>query len=450
MRIGVVVLFFGVAFLLKYAAEHDLVPIEIRLAAVAAGAIALLVFGWRLREQRSGYALMLQGGGIGVLYLTVFAALRLYQLLPPTFAFVVLAGIAVFSAALSVLQDSRSLAITGAAGGFLAPVLTSTGGGSHVALFSFYALLDAGILAIAMHKAWRELNLVGFAFTFVIGLAWGAQYYRPELYATTEPFLVLFFLFYVAIAVLFALRQAPRLAHYVDGTLVFGTPLIAFGLQTALVRDMEFGAAWSAFALAAFYLSLATDVACPQAAANAGPAGRIVLRARDRFRDAGRAARVRWPSDFGGVGGRRRRHRVDRRAPGAHARAAFWHGAAVGRRVCVSARTAGRCDAGAERLLSRRRHGERGRVCSAAATCNRTLRVTEGERIAARLLFLLGVAWWFGAGLLEIDRYADPAWGRHPQLLFFAASCGLFGYCGGVSTGTLRVLSRWGACRCPY
>ncbi len=168
-----VVLFFGVAFLLKYAAERNLVPIELRLAAVAAGAVVLLVVGWRLRESRSGYALILQGGGVGVLYLTVFAALRLYQLVPAEFAFAVLVGIAACSAMLAVLQDSRALAITGAAGGFVAPILTSTGGGNHVALFSFYAVLDAGILAIAYYKAWRELNLVGFAFTFVIGLVWG-------------------------------------------------------------------------------------------------------------------------------------------------------------------------------------------------------------------------------------------------------------------------------------
>src|SRR5262245_28456923 len=258
VRVGIVVLFIGVAFLLKYAAERELLPIELRLAAVALGGVALLVVGWRLRQKRAGYALVLQGGGIGVLYLTVFAALRLYKMLPAELAFVLLAGIAVFSAMLAVLQDSRSLAITGAVGGFLAPIFASTGGGSHVALFSFYAVLNAGIVGIAYYKAWRELNLVGFAFTFVIGLLWGATYYRPALFASTEPFLVLFFLFYVAIAVLFALRSAPQLTHYVDGTLVFGTPIVAFGLQAALVRGMDFGAAWSAFGLAAFYLVLAS------------------------------------------------------------------------------------------------------------------------------------------------------------------------------------------------
>src|SRR5262245_60780381 len=134
---------------------------------------------------------MLQGGGVGILYLTVFAALRLYQMVPPGLAFVLLAGMAAFSAVLAVVQDSRALAITGVAGGFLAPILASTGGGSHVALFSFYALLNLGILLIAWFKAWRSLNLLGFAFTFFIGLIWGARFYRSEFFASTEPFLIL-------------------------------------------------------------------------------------------------------------------------------------------------------------------------------------------------------------------------------------------------------------------
>src|SRR5436309_3204906 len=121
VRVGVVILFFGVAFLLKYAYEHTHVPLEVRLVGVALGAFVLLVLGWRLRDKRPGYALSLQGAGIAGLYLTIFAA-----------------------------------------------------------------------------------------------------------------------------------------RHYVDGTLVFGVPLVAFGLQTGLVRQFEYGAAWSAFALGAFYLMLAS------------------------------------------------------------------------------------------------------------------------------------------------------------------------------------------------
>ena len=66
MRTGVVVLFFGVAFLLRYLAEHTHVPIEFRLSGVALGGLILLALGWRLRTRRPGYALALQGGGFGV------------------------------------------------------------------------------------------------------------------------------------------------------------------------------------------------------------------------------------------------------------------------------------------------------------------------------------------------------------------------------------------------
>ncbi|MDJ0807720.1 MAG: DUF2339 domain-containing protein, partial [Gammaproteobacteria bacterium] len=254
VRVGIIVLFFGVAFLLKYAADQSLLPIELRLAAAAIGGIVLLIFGWRLRHKRENYALTLQGGAVGVLYLTVFAALRLYALIPPGLAFGLLLMFVCLSALLALLQNSRVLILLATAGGFLAPVLTSTGEGSHVALFSYYLLLNAGILLIAWFKAWRALNLLGFGFTFVIGTLWGYQYYQPEFFATTEPFLVVFFLQYVGIAVLFALRQPPNLKGLVDGSLVFGVPLIAAGLQAALVKDYQYGLAFSALALGGFYI----------------------------------------------------------------------------------------------------------------------------------------------------------------------------------------------------
>lgn len=257
VTVGVVVLFFGVAFLLKYAVERALFPIELRLASAAVFGGTLLVLGWRTRAARPGFGLALQGGGVGILYLTVFAAFRLYSLVPGTMAFVLLFLFVALSAVLAVAQDSLALATLATVGGFLAPVLTSTGQGSHVALFSYYALLNAGILATAWFRSYRLLNILGFLFTFVISSSWGYRYYRPEFFATTEPFLVAFFLLYVAIAVVFALRHAGSRKAIVDGTLVFGVPLASAVLQSALVRDYEYGMAWSALALGAFYVALA-------------------------------------------------------------------------------------------------------------------------------------------------------------------------------------------------
>jgi uncharacterized membrane protein len=81
-------------------------------------------------------------------------------------------ALVVCSSFLAVLQESKSLAVAGIIGGFLAPVLMSTGGGSHVMLFTYYALLNMGILGIAWFKSWRELNLLGFFFTFTIATLW--------------------------------------------------------------------------------------------------------------------------------------------------------------------------------------------------------------------------------------------------------------------------------------
>lgn len=258
VRVGVVVLLFGFAFLVKYAAARNLVPLEIRLAAAFAAGIGLLVLGWRLRSSRFGYAVTLQGGGIGVMYLTLFAAARLFHMVPLPLTFGVMVGLVAFSGILAVLQNAAAMAVLGAAGGFMAPVLLSTGTGSHVMLFSYYALLNAGIFGIAWFKSWRWLNLLGFVFTFGIGSAWGLQYYRPHYFSTTEPFLILFFVFYLAIAVLFALRQPPRLKGYVDSTLVFGVPLVVFALQVGLVKNFQYGLAFSAVAMGLIYTGLAT------------------------------------------------------------------------------------------------------------------------------------------------------------------------------------------------
>lgn len=256
VKIGVIVLFFGVSFLLKYAAGKHVIPVEFWFIAVAIGSIALLVFGWRLRLKNTAYALVIQGGAIGLLYITVFSAAKYFTLLPLGLTFFLMFALVVFSCILAVLQDSKSLAIFATVGGFLAPILTSTGSGNHVALFSYYAFLNAGILGIAWHKSWRILNWLGFVFTFVIASIWGYEGYRPEHFNSTEPFLILFFLYYVAITVLFAHRQPPQLKGLVDGSLVFGVPLVAFTLQSALVRDFEYGQALSALAIATVYIIL--------------------------------------------------------------------------------------------------------------------------------------------------------------------------------------------------
>ncbi|AWH22553.1 MULTISPECIES: DUF2339 domain-containing protein [Stenotrophomonas] len=259
VKIGMLVLLAGVAALLKYVSDQGwlVVPIELRLAGITVAALGLLGFGWQQRERRRMFALALQGGAIGVLLLTVFAAFKRYELLNAGFAFgssiALVAGLCV----LAVLQNSRTLAVLGILAGFMAPLWLSTGSGNHVGLFSYYAVLNAGIFAIAWFRPWRALNLLGFAFTFGIGTFWGVLQYRPEQFASTEPFLLLFFAFYLLIPLLYARRQPAARRDLVDGSLVFGTPLVAFSLQAGMLHTQPMTLALCALGLAAIYAVLA-------------------------------------------------------------------------------------------------------------------------------------------------------------------------------------------------
>jgi uncharacterized membrane protein len=262
VKLGVGILFIGLAFLAKYASEHVSLPIEFRLAGIAGVAIVLLVLGWRLRLKRPGYAHALQGGAVAVLYLTLFVAFRFYGVLAVGPVFALMVAVAALAAALAVLQDARALAVIGALGGFATPLLVSTGSGDQVALFSYYLVLNGGIAAVAWFKTWRALNLVGFLFTFVVGAAWGVMRYSSADYASSQAFLIAFFVLFNAILLLPARRaDAPGLPHRVDGwvngSLLFGLPTITFVLQHGLVRHIEFGSALSALALAAFYVAMA-------------------------------------------------------------------------------------------------------------------------------------------------------------------------------------------------
>ena len=258
VRVGMIVLFFGVSFLVKYSIDHALFPIEARLIGVVIGGLVMLGLGWRLKHRRRHYGLLMQGGGIALIYLATFASFKLYQLISAGLAFPLLTAISSIAIVLAVAQNSRSLAVTAITGGFASPILASTGAGSHIALFGYYLVLNLAIFAAAWFRSWRVLNSVGFWFTFIISTFWGVTRYDPQYFASTEPFLIGFFLIYVMIAILFATQQKPQLKGYVDATLVFGVPVVAFCWQAALVHNYPYGLAWSAFALAVFYLALTT------------------------------------------------------------------------------------------------------------------------------------------------------------------------------------------------
>ncbi|THJ34971.1 DUF2339 domain-containing protein [Lampropedia aestuarii] len=264
-RLGALMLFVGLAFLAKWAADNSMFPPEARLAAIALVGIGLLLQGARMsaakpakaaeQEQarslgsataRFDYGVLLQGLGVAVLYLAIFSAFKLYGLLPASWAFVLMVSVCALSSAIAVLRSAQALAFVGFAGAFATPVLLSDGSGSHVSLFGYYLLLNLAIVGLAFVRPWRAVNVLGFVATFGVATLWGVLRYQASYYATSQVFLLTFFMIYLLIGLLYALRHGAERQHKVDATLVFGLPIVVLGLQVNLVDFSEYGAALSA------------------------------------------------------------------------------------------------------------------------------------------------------------------------------------------------------------
>jgi uncharacterized membrane protein len=259
VRGGLGILFLGLVFLAKFAYDNSLIPLELRLAAIGAVGLTLLIVGWRSRVDKPSYGLSLQGGGVATLYLTIFATVKLTGQLPTAIALPLMLSTGLLAALLAIKQDALVLAVIGTVGGFLAPILLSDGHGSHIGLFTYYALLNVGVMTVALKKAWRPLNLLAFFFTFGVAGAWGMSGYQPDFMLSCLLFLALFFVMFVAITLLFTKHQTDdgEINRAIDASLLFGVPATSFGYAVYLLKPIDYGAASAAVLLSAVYCILA-------------------------------------------------------------------------------------------------------------------------------------------------------------------------------------------------
>jgi hypothetical protein len=366
--------------------------------------------------------LSLEGAGAGILYLTTFAAFRLYGVLPEVTALVLLVLVSAASVWLAVRNDSQPLAGLASAGGFLAPMLVAHGG-EPVQLFGYFAVLNGAIFALAWARAWRGLNAVGFVFTFVLAAFWGHGFYRPEHYAVVQPFLVLFFVFYVIIAILYAKRGPIAAKDPVDALLVFGVPIAGFALQAAIVRDARYGAAWSAIAMGVFYLIL---FALLRRRAEPGFAllaraflalGVVFATIAVPFAFDRRATAALWAVEAAGVywiGVRQRAQLVRGFALAIEVGAGIVFAASGvasrGDPLFANAFFAGAILIAASGLVS-------ARIADRAGES-----LTASERSVVPLIFAWGVLWWLGAGGVELARQLSRAAGPHAVLAWVTGS----------------------------
>jgi hypothetical protein len=234
----------------KYAWESNWVGPAGRVLLGAAMGLVLVIAGVRIlgREYRP-LGQGLAGAGLAGLYVSAFGAHGFYGLISREAAGLLMVAITANAVLLAMKLDARLLATLAWVGGYLTPLLLSTGEDKAVALFAYLALLDAGALVLDHRKPWKETVPLAMIGTLVLYLGWYERFFRPERFEVAAGGLVLF-------TALFALGMARKERGAGLGVVfslaAMGVAALAAGADRPLeLLVLAFGLAGAALRLAA-------------------------------------------------------------------------------------------------------------------------------------------------------------------------------------------------------
>ncbi|MBI4585507.1 MAG: DUF2339 domain-containing protein [Planctomycetes bacterium] len=241
--LGGLALLLGVVFAIKYSFEKNLIPPAVRAAGGFLVGIGLLAGGVVLkRKEYATTSQTLCATGIAILYATSFACRAYYKFAfaenHPEVIFALMILVTVTAFLLAVKLDAMVIAILGLLGGFLTPPLLSTGEDQPLGLFSYIALLDAGLMAVAFKKRWHFLFLLGAAGTVAMQIGWAAKFFEVEkVFIAMAVFLGFGLLFLSGSALGKKLRQANPWLSAAAALL----PFVTFGFTAYLNRFLSLG-----------------------------------------------------------------------------------------------------------------------------------------------------------------------------------------------------------------
>lgn len=191
--IGGLAMFLGVAFFVKYSFDNNLVPPELRVAIGFAIGLGLLVGG--VITSRKNYTALSQtlcATGVVILYAVTFACRSVYHFeffgAIPTF--LLMAVITVTAFLIAVRLNALVVAILGMLGGFLTPILLSTGQDNPFGLFGYIAILDGGLIVVALHRRWHFLTALAALGTALMQIGWAESFFVSEKYFEANKILI--------------------------------------------------------------------------------------------------------------------------------------------------------------------------------------------------------------------------------------------------------------------
>lgn len=240
-KIGIAITVIGVAIGAKYSIEHQLISPLTRIILGYLVGLGLLGFAIKLKPKYESYSAVLLSGAIAIMYFITFAAYSFYDLIPQSVTFALMVAFTAFAVVASINYNMQVISIIGLVGAYAVPFLLSDGSGNYPFLFSYIAIINAGILAVAFKRYWKILFYSAFLITWLIFITWFASKFDINIHlGLAFTFISIYFSTFYAIFLAYKLLQKEEF-HINDILLFLTNSFIFFGLGYSILSDHETG-----------------------------------------------------------------------------------------------------------------------------------------------------------------------------------------------------------------
>jgi hypothetical protein len=235
--VGSLAVIIGAGFGFKYAVENNWIgPRERVLIGILAGISCFTAGAYAIRRNYLFLAQSLTGAGLGVLYLSFYAAFGWYGVLSYEAAFVGMICTTVLGLTFAGYFNVQPTAVLGMLGGFLTPAMLWPDHDPFWTLFPYLLMLDLGILIVAGVRRWAGLEILAFCGTLVIWVSWHHQFYQEQQLAATAAFMTAFQVLFALLSVWHnVIRKRTALAG--DFFLILATPVAYFAALYTLTYE---------------------------------------------------------------------------------------------------------------------------------------------------------------------------------------------------------------------
>ena len=239
-KIGILILVLGISFFVKYAIDKNWINETARVAIGILSGTLVMGVAHKLKKNYIAFSSVIVAGAISIYYFTIAIAFHDYHIFSQTVAFAIMVVITAFSAFVSINYNRQELAVLSLIGGFAVPFMLSTGQGNYVVLFTYIAILNVGILAIAYFKKWNLVTILSFVFTTLLFLTWSVTEMANNKLPHQGAFIfATLFYFIFSITVVINNVRNKGVFSTIEYFIITANTFVYFGIGLSIIQDAQ-------------------------------------------------------------------------------------------------------------------------------------------------------------------------------------------------------------------